>query len=161
MNARFYLPIVTLCIACALAGCGSVTNGTAFQAPAGWSGTPALFGRAQLWYKSGEGKNKEPQMVMLVKGDAKNMKADFSDVPAQYGKNTDVIARGDIRVCGTQPAKQIIAEGTDKDGKRSHIEMVSTVIGADRYVAMYIRPAAMAADNSAETAIHSICPVKQ
>jgi hypothetical protein len=159
MNARFRLSIVALCIAAILAGCGSVTNGLAFQPPSGWTGTPALFGHMQAWVKSGQQKN-STQFVMLVKGNAQNTKSDFDAVPSQYAKNTNVISRGSVKLCGMQPADQVVAEGTDRDGRRSHIEMVSTVIDRDRYVAMYIRPVNLPADASAESAIHSLCPLR-
>jgi hypothetical protein len=159
MNARFRFSIVALCFAGALAGCGSVTTGTAFQPPAGWNGTPALFGRAQVWFKQGQDKNTS-QFLVLIKGDAKTTHSDFNEVPPQYSKTTNVIQQGKIKMCGSQPGQQMIAEGTDKDGHKNRIEMTSTVIGADRYVAMYIRPVAVAADTQAESAIHSLCPMK-
>ncbi|HET6894339.1 MAG TPA: hypothetical protein VFH72_03055 [Candidatus Baltobacteraceae bacterium] len=159
MISRFRLSIVALCIAGMLAGCGSVTNGLAFQAPAGWSGTPAMFGRFQAWVKTGKDKS-STQMVMLVKGDANKTKPDFAIVPSEYSKDTHVISHGSTKLCGTQPAEQFIAEGTSKDGP-SRIEMISTVVGTDRYTAMYIRPAKMAPDKMAEAAIHSLCPLKQ
>jgi hypothetical protein len=141
-----------------LAGCGSVTNGIAFQPPSGWTGTPALFGHMQAWIKNGQQKNS--QFVMLVKGNAQNTKSDFSAVPSQYAKDTHVISRGTVKLCGTQPADQIVAEGTNQNGRRSHVEMVSTVIDKDRYMAMYIRPIDQPADASAESAIHSLCPLR-
>jgi hypothetical protein len=158
MNARFRISIVALCIAALLGGCASVTSGLAFAPPSGWTGTPAMFGHLQMWMKSGQQKD-TTQMVMLVKGDAKNTHSDFSAVPSQYSRNTNVISRGNVKLCGTQQAEQLVAEGTDRDGKRSRIEMVSTVIGSDRYIAMYVRPASMPADATAESAIHSLCPL--
>lgn len=158
MNARFRISIVALCIAGMLAGCGSVTNGLAFSPPSGWTGTPAMFGHLQMWMKSGQQKD-TTQMVMLVKGDAKNTHSDFSAVPSQYSKDTNVVSHGSIKLCGTQQAEQFVAEGTDRNNQRSRIEMVSTVIGSDRYIAMYIRPVSMPADASAESAIHSLCPL--
>lgn len=119
-----------------------------------------MFGHFQMWMKSGQQKD-TTQVVMLVKGDPHSTGSVFSDVPAQYGGNDlKVVKRGNIKLCGTQPAQQFIAQGTDKNGKRSAVEMTSTVIGQDRYVALYIRPAAMPADTQAESAIHSLCPVK-
>lgn len=160
MNARFRTPIVALCVVALLAGCGSVTQGIAFQAPTGWTGTPAMFGRLQMWMKSGKEKN-TTQMLMLVKGDSKNMQADLSSLPPQYGKDLKVLKRGDTKLCGgTQPAQQFVAQGADKDGHRSQIEMTSTVIGNDRYVAMYIRPLTVSPDAQAEAAIVSLCPTK-
>lgn len=160
MNARFRLPIVALCIAGVLAGCGSVTSGLTFQPPAGWTGTPAMFGRLQMWIKGSDKKDESPQMLMLVKGDAKDTHSDFSAIPSQYGKDMKVLKHGKTTLCGTQAAEEFAAQGSDKDGKREQIEMTTTVIGNDRYFAMYIRPVALAADPQAENAIHSLCPTK-
>ena len=160
MNARFRMSIAALCITGVLAGCGSVTGGTAFQPPAGWTGTPAMFGRLQMWVKAAKTKGEIPQMLMLIKGDKNSMKADFTDVPPQYAKNTKIVKQGTTKICGgSQQADQFIGEGTSSDGKKSEIEMISTVIGKERYLAMYIRPQSLAADAQAETAIHSLCPV--
>jgi hypothetical protein len=154
------MAIVALCIAGVLAGCGSVTNGLAFQAPAGWTGTPAMFGHLQMWMKNGRQKD-SMQMVMLVKGNVnKDGNEDLSMVPPQYSKDMKTVQKGDTKLCGKQPAQQMIAEGTDKDGKHTRVEVISTVIGTDRYIAMYIRPSAMPADPMAESAIHSLCPLK-
>lgn len=158
MNARFRMPIVTLCIAGVLAGCASVTSNIAFRPPAGWIGTPAMLGRLQMWIKSGQQKDSMPQMLMLVKGNKSDTHADFNNLPPQYSKNLHVLRHGNMKLCGTQPAEQFVAQGTDNNGKRAQIEMTTTVIGKDRYVAMYIRPVSMAADPQAETAIHSLCP---
>lgn len=159
MNARFYLPIVALCVAGVLAGCGSVTEGIAFAPPSGWTSTPAMFGRFQMWMKNTQEKN-TTQMVMLVRGDANNMHADFNVLPPQYAKDVKVMQHGNVTLCGTQPAEQFVAQGTDNSGKRSQIEMFSSVIGKNRYLAMYLRPANAPADPSAEAAIHSLCPMK-
>lgn len=159
MKTRSVISIVALCIAGTLAGCGSVTSGLAFQAPPGWTGTPAMFGHLQAWVKSGDQKG-STQMVMLVKGNANSTHSGINEVPPQYSKNTNVIARTSVKLCGTQPAEQEIAEGTDRDGKKSHIEIISTVIDKDRYIAMYLRPATLPADPAAESAIHSLCPLR-
>lgn len=117
-----------------------------------------MFGHMQAWMKSGDQKN-TTQFVMLVKGNATTTHSDFNAIPEQYGKNANVIKRGNVKLCGSQPAEQMIADGTDRAGKRSRIEMVSTIIDKDRYVAMYIRPVTLPADASAEAAIHSLCPL--
>jgi hypothetical protein len=118
-----------------------------------------MFGHLQAWVKSGDQKG-STQMLMLVKGNANDTHANMNEVPSQYAKDSRVVQHGSIKLCGTQPAQQEIAEGTDRDGKKSRIEIVSTVIDKDRYVAMYIRPAAMPADAGAESAIHSLCPLR-
>jgi hypothetical protein len=159
MKTRSVISIVALCVAGTLTGCGSVTSGLAFQPPSGWTGTPAMFGHLQAWVKSGDQKG-STQMVMLVKGNANSTHTGINEVPSQYSKNTNVVQRGDVKLCGTQPAQQEIAEGIDRDGKKSRIEIISTIIDKDRYIAMYIRPAALPADAAAESAIHSLCPLR-
>jgi hypothetical protein len=161
MNARllFGLPIVALCIAVLLTGCGSVTSGIAFSPPAGWTGTPAIFGRFQMWIKSGQQRD-AAQILMLVKGRASDIHADFTNLPPQYSQNVTVYKHGPVTMCGTQNGEQFVAQGEDKNRKREQIEMTTTVIGDDRYVAMYLRPMTTPADTQAETAIHSLCPLK-
>lgn len=160
MNARFRLPIVALCVAFVLAACASVTQGIAFAPPSGWTGTPAMFGRFQMWMKSGQQKD-TTQLLMLVKGDAKNTRGDLTNLPAQYNKNLKILKQEKTRMCGgTQPGEQVVAEGSDQNGKRSQVEMTSTVIGNDRYIAMYIRPVAIRPDPQAESALNALCPTK-
>lgn len=160
MNARFRLPIVALCVAFVLAGCGSVTQGITFAPPAGWTGTPAMFGRFQMWMKNGKQKD-STQLLMLVKGDAKNTHGDLTNLPPQYSKDLKVIKQGKTSMCGgAQPGEQLVAQGTDQNGKRSQVEMTSTVIGNDRYIAMYIRPVDMHPDPQAESALNALCPTK-
>lgn len=117
-----------------------------------------MFGRIQMWMKSGQQKD-TTQIVMLVKGDASKT-ADLSVVPPQYSQDMKTVQHTSTKLCGTQPADQYVADGTSKDGKKSRVEFVSTVIDKDRYIAMYIRPQSMPPDQTAETAIHSLCPVK-
>jgi hypothetical protein len=112
-----------------------------------------------MWMKSGAQKD-STQLLMLVKGNTSDTRADFNMVPPQYNKDVTVLRRGPVKMCGTQDGEQIIARGKDRNNKPSEIEMTTTVIGSDRYIAMYLRPEAMPADTQAESAIHSLCPVK-
>jgi len=159
MNAGYRLPLAAVCIA-AIAGCASVTSGIAFQPPSGWTGTPAMFGHFQMWMKSGQQKG-SAQMLMLVRGDVKNTRTDLNALPPQLGNDMRVVRHGSVMLCGgTQPAQEYVAVGTDRNGKRSQMELTSTVIGSDRYVAMYVRPLNTPADPQAEAATRSLCPVK-
>ena len=117
-----------------------------------------MFGHLQMWMKSTGGKGSEPELVMLVKGNENSDVSTTNAIPPQYVKDAKIVSRGPVKLCGTQPAEQTIAEGTDRNGKRSRVEMVSTVIKNDRYVAMYVRPASVSADPVAESSIHSLCP---
>lgn len=119
-----------------------------------------MFGRFQLWMKPGQQKD-SPQMLMLIKGDASKMHGDLTNLPPQYSSNLKIVKKGKTSLCGgSQEAEQLVAEGSDKNGKRSQVEMMSDVIGRDRYIAMYIRPIETSADPQAESAIHSLCPTK-
>jgi hypothetical protein len=158
MNRRLSLSIVTLCVAGMLAGCASVTQGTKFQPPGGWTGTPSIMGRVQMWMKTGKSKD-QMQFLMLVKGNPNKMNANFSDVPSNVATNMKNTSHSDVKFCGTQPGQEFRATGTDKEGKRSDIDMTTAIIGKDRYVAMYIRPVVDPVDPQAETAIHSLCPI--
>lgn len=159
MNTRFRLPIVALCVAFVLAGCGSVTQGIKFAAPAGWTGTPAMFGRLQMWVKPAKAKGEIPELIILAKGDPKTLKGDFSDVPPQYAKDVKVLKQGQTKICNaSQQADQFIGEGSDKGGTKTEIETISTTIDKERYVATYIRPESLKAAKEAEAAIHSLCP---
>ncbi|HLI94795.1 MAG TPA: hypothetical protein VKT72_01775 [Candidatus Baltobacteraceae bacterium] len=159
MNARFRVSIVGICIASLLSGCGSVTSGIAFSPPPGWTGTPAVFGHFQMWMKNGQQRD-SAQILMLVKGSSSQTAANLTDLPPQYNRNMTMVKHGPVTMCGTQSGEQYTALGEGRDHKQMRIEMTTTVIGSDRYTAMYLRPAAMTPDAQAETAIHSLCPVK-
>ncbi len=159
MNARFGLSIVALCIAGMLAGCASVTQGTQFQPPTGWSGTPAIMGRFQMWFKAGTDKS-NGQFLMLVKTNASDKSMNFNEIESSTRtKDVKVVRQGPTRFCGTQPGEQYVAAGTDNKGRKMSVEMTDAVIGTDKYTAVYVRPAALAPDTQAETAIHSLCPI--
>ncbi len=118
-----------------------------------------MFGHLQMWIKGSAQKGQAPQMLMLVKGNPNDTRTGLDDLPPQYSKNVRVLQHGPVTLCGTQAAQQVVAQGTSSDGKRSQIEMTSTIVKGDRYVAMYIRPVNLPADSRAEAAIHSLCPV--
>ena len=160
MKARFHLSIVALCIAGALAGCASVTQGTQFQPPTGWSGIPAIMGRFQMWFKAGPSKNQR-EFLFLVKANANDKNTDFNQIETSSNtKDLKVLAHGPTKFCGSQPGEQYRAEGTSSsDGQKVFVEMTSSVIGDSKYVAVYVHPAALKPDQQAEKAINSLCPV--
>lgn len=159
MNARFRMSIVALCIAGALAGCASVTQGIQFQPPTGWSGIPSIMGRFQMWFKPGSKKG-NGQFLLLVKANAKDKSTDFNQIETStQTKDVKVLSHGPAKFCGTQAGEQYRAEGTDSQGIKMSVDMTSATIGDDKYVAVYVHPASMAADRQAETAIHSLCPL--
>ncbi len=141
----------------ALAGCGSVTAGVDFKAPAGWAATPSILGRMQMWTKKAAD-NKQDQMVMLVRGSNANI--DLRTIP-QVGSNAMTMTKqSTITICGNQKAQFASGTGSGHSGQKQTMEMVSATVGQDGFVAMYLRPQSDRPDPEAEAAIRSLCAAK-
>ena len=141
----------------ALAGCGSVTAGVDFKAPAGWASTPSILGRIQVWTRKARD-NKQDEMVMLVRGSSATI--DLRTIP-QVGSNAmKVTKQSTITICGNQKAQFASGTGSGHSGQKEAMEMVSATVGQNGYVSMYLRPQSDPADPAAETAIRSLCPAK-
>lgn len=137
-----------------LAGCGSVTAGVDFKAPAGWTATPSILGRMQAWMRKARD-NKQDEMVMLIRGSNANI--DLRNIPqAGMGQMTRV-KQSTITICGNQKGQMVSGVGSGHSGQKETLEMVSATVGQDGYVAMYIRPQSDPADPAAEIAIRSLC----
>lgn len=151
MNRRL-LTVLSACVL--LASCGSPADSLAFKAPPNWTATPGLFGRAQIWINNG-------QFVALIRGD-KNMTFDDAAKSAPNVNDTkSTLTSKTITLCGTQKAQYFVGTGqSTRNGKtqRNVVEGTFTQIGNDRFVAFYVRPAAVQPDAAAENAIHSVCP---
>ena len=151
---RYVLPLFFACVV--LAGCGSVTSGIDFKAPAGWT-TFSLMGRFQMWMKQGADKNKA-ELVMLVRGQSADT-MDFKQIP-QAGTSIRNQKLSTIKICGNQRAQYVSAVGTGKNGGDESLEMVSAPVGDQSFLAMYIRPVGTKPDPAAEAAIRSLCMAK-
>lgn len=140
--------------AIALCACGSVTAGLEFKPPAGWTATPSVLGRVQMWINHGNGKSHD-QVLMLIRGG--NSSTDMLNYPtgAQSLRN---VKRSAITVCGNQPAERMTATGVSSNHNETSIEAVSTTIRTAKYLAMYIRPLGERPDAQAEAALRSLCP---
>jgi hypothetical protein len=158
MNRHFRLAAAVLCIA-AFAGCSSPGSDIAFKAPNGWKSTPGMFGRFQMWITGSS--DQDRQVVMLVRGDRN---ATITETQALSGeRDMHDVKRETIVLCGTQQADRFTATGERrKDSKtvQESVEGITASIGNSRYIAFYMRPAGMPPDAQAETAIHSLCPLK-
>ena len=141
----------------ALAGCGSVTNGIDFKAPAGWTSTPSILGRMQAWIKK-TGDNKQDEMVFLVRGSTTSV--DIKNIPQAGVGNISMAKSATITICGNQKAQFVSGIGTGHGSQKEVMEMVSATVGQDGFVGMYIRPASAPADPAAEAAIRSLCAAK-
>jgi hypothetical protein len=141
----------------ALAGCGSVTAGVDFKAPAGWNSTPSILGRMQLWMKKARD-NKQDEMVMLIRGS--NADIDLRNIPQVGSAAMSMTKESAITICGNRKAQLVTGTGSGHSGEKQTMEMVSATVGKDGYVSMYIRPQSDPADPAAEAAIRSLCPVK-
>jgi hypothetical protein len=140
----------------ALSGCGSVTAGMDFKAPAGWTATPSILGRIQVWTKK-SADNKDVDMVILARGSST---IDLKNIP-QAGVGTITTEKqATIAICGDRKAQFMSGTASGHSGQKQTMEMVSAMVGQDDYVSMYIRPQSERADPAAETAIRSLCPAK-
>jgi hypothetical protein len=153
---RYFLPVFFACVA--LAGCGSVTSGLDFKAPAGWTATPSILGRFQMWIKQSPDKNKEAQMMFLIRGQTATT-MDFKSLP-QAGTNVRDLKQSSIKICGNRPAQYVSGVSTGSRNGDMAVEMVSAKVGDESYLAMYMRPKAQSGDPQAETAIRSLCIAK-
>jgi len=149
--------IAALFASLALAGCGSVTAGIDFKAPAGWSATPSILGRMQIWTKKAAD-NKDVDMLMLVRGSSNNI--DLKSIPQAGVGAITTEKQSTITICGDRKAQFYSGSASGHSGQKQTMEMVAATVGSDGYIAMYIHPQAEAADPEAETAIRSLCPVK-
>ena len=130
-----------------LIACGSLQNGTNFQPPPGWSGTPSLFGRVQMW-RSGS------QTVMLIKGDSQHADVFYNPVLAQSGMRD--VQHSKMRICGNRTADYYHAVKSNG----AIVEGVSIPGSGDtRWVALYVRNQANSpADPQAEHSLRTLCP---
>lgn len=156
MKNRVRLRLAAFCIAFTLAACAGVTSNLAFKPPAGWSGTPSMFGRMQMWVKQGKDKRND-QFVMLIRGDVSSQNL-FEN--AQFGRGSVTqVKRSTVMICGGRQAQYVTGLGAQgKNGRRTRLEALVADVGDSKYMAMYARDEAMPADPQAETAIHSLCP---
>lgn len=134
-------------LAAVIAGCSSLQNATNFQPPPGWSGTPGLFGRVQMW-QSGS------QTVMLIKGDARRADVFYNPQLALSGMRD--VQHSKLRVCGNRTADYY--RGVKSDG--AIVEGISVPgSGNTRWIALYIRDEAKTpADPHAEQSLRTLCP---
>jgi hypothetical protein len=142
------------CAAFAMASCSGVASNLAFHPPQGWSGTPSMFGRMQMWVKEGN-KEQNGQFVMLVRSGLNS--ANLFQT-AQFGRGTATnVKRSTIAICNGRQAQYVTATGVNgKD--RSHLEAVIADVGDSKYMALYARDVSAAPDPQAEDAIRSLCP---
>ncbi len=144
----------------ALAGCGSATDGLNFKAPAGWTALPAFigFGHFQMWTKKSSD-NKQDEMLMLVRGQSTTT-LDLKTMPQAGMGALKAQKQSTIKICGNHSAQYLSAVGSGHSGKPQALEMVSTPVGGQIFLAMYIRPQTDRPDPGAETAIRSLCAAK-
>jgi hypothetical protein len=157
MNLLVRSIAAAICIA-AFAGCGSPGADIAFKAPNGWKSTPGMFGRFQMWIAGSS--EADRQVVMLVRGD-QNTTSESAALSGE--RDMHDVKHDKIVLCGSQPADHFTATGerrTNTKTVREAVEGITASIGTSKYIALYMRPAGMQADAQAETALHSLCPLK-
>lgn len=149
-----------LAAAAVLAACSSPADGIGFRAPKGWSSTPGMLGRFQLWMT---GSDPNRQILGLIRGDATMTVRDFSSKFDLGDGSDDVsVAHTRIPICNGTIADDYRGASASALGgaKRSTVFelVIGPAIGKSRYAAVYVRPRGTAPDPQAETAIRSLCP---
>jgi hypothetical protein len=119
-----------------------------------------MFGRFQMWMTGNN--ESDRQFVVLVRGDQNSSFAQSQSISGARGVHD--IKRDKITLCGSQKADHFTAAGertSNSKTVREAVEGVMASIGQSKYMAFYVRPAGMQVDPRAETALHSLCPLKQ
>lgn len=148
MRHRRWVAVVALF---AGAACASVQSQSNFQPPPGWTGSPSLFGRVQIWTNKEDGR---VHTLMVVKGDAG--RSDILYNPQLALNTMHDVTRDTIKVCGGRTAEHY--RGVKSNG--AIIEGVAVRgAGRARYAALYMRDSAKTpADPEAERALRTLCP---
>jgi hypothetical protein len=73
-------------------------------------------------------------------------------------QDVKLVRQETIKICGTQSAKYIQAQGSSSRGGPVDIETVATNIKGSSYFAVYVRPMAVAPDPAALAALRQVCP---
>jgi hypothetical protein len=149
-----------------LTACGltkSPADGLTFKAPDGWTATPGVMGRFQLW-TSGGGDSAHVLMLLKLPADTKLNSSfsvnDFKDVdgPASL-KDGRVLAQRTMTLCGSQRSMFVKMQGQTKNQKAEElVEAVLSKAADGTYMAMYMHPIAVAPNPAAEAAIYELCP---
>jgi hypothetical protein len=154
--------------AATLTACGltkSPAEGLTFTAPSGWTGTPGIMGRFQLWTGTGDASG---HVLMLMKLPADtNLKADFDmdnlkDVNGSASlKDAKILARRTMTLCNGQQSMFMKMQGKSKNqNTEESIEAVLSKASDGTYMAMYMYPIGAATNPAAEAAIYELCPAK-
>lgn len=153
MNVRVLL---TLAVAAAmLSACASVTSDIAFQAPGeGWTASPPILGRTQIWVKQG-GSSNNNSVVILVRGVSTSQNV-FQN-PGFGATSTRLQKNEHTTICGNEPAEHLLGIG-NSNGHAETFEAYLASVRGDQYLAMYMHPQGVPSDAAAETAIKSLCP---
>lgn len=166
MKLRPAFAMAAIALFTTLTACGSASDGITFAAPPGWTSKMSMLSFMTA-YESPD----KTQMLMLMKLPFQSN--DFTSATKQgSAKNVTLTQKSQIKICGNQDALfasgtgdiQTINEAKDsaqnkptkKDNDR--MDMVVTAVNGATYLAMYVRPITMAADKTAEGAIHNLCP---
>jgi hypothetical protein len=151
MRHRRWPALVALFAGSCLAACASVQSESNFRPPPGWTGSPSLFGRVQVWTNKERG---GVHTLMVVKGDSG--RSDIFYNPQLALNTMHDVTHDTIKVCGGRTAEHY--RGVKTNG--AVIEGVAVRgAGRSRYAALYMRDSAKTpADPQAERALRSLCP---
>lgn len=140
------------------AACGfsrSPAEGLNFQAPPGWKASAGILGFMQFWRAPGD----DRAVLMLFRSpthlDPNQMFSE--DRMNREVQDADILQRRAIKICGSQPATYVEAEGSSSRGGRVRVDAVMSDVNGSSYFAMYVRPVAAAPDPQALGALRELC----
>jgi hypothetical protein len=158
--ARLSVPALAVIAMLAAAGCAfhsSPADGLTFHAPTDWKPSPGILGYMQFWRSPTE----RNEVLMLFKSPVHLTSNDEFFANDQFHsqvKDTKILARQNIKICGNQPATYVRAEG-ESEASREQVEIdaVMTDVAGSSYFALYMRPFASAPNPEALAALREVC----
>jgi hypothetical protein len=142
------------------AGCAfhtSPADGLTFRAPNDWKPSPGILGYVQFWRSPTERR----EVLMLVKSPVRLKPDDELFSNDQFHdtvRDTKVLKRENVKICGNQPATLVEAEGSSAStGEHVLIDTLMTDVAGSSYFALYMRPFAAAPNPEALAALREVC----
>ncbi|MHB8148422.1 MAG: hypothetical protein ACYDGM_14330 [Vulcanimicrobiaceae bacterium] len=158
MNRSERGALCTLGLVAILAGCSgltkSPTQGLVFTAPAGFASKASMLGVMQVWTADDDN-----QVLMLLRLPTS---INMSDALKNANlKDSKILARRTITICGKQPATYMEVTGTRIEaGGRSHDDRADIVYvrgASDTMFSLYAYPRATKPNPAAQAALRGLC----
>ena len=141
-----------------LAGCSgltkSPTQGLMFTAPAGFDSKASMLGMMQVWTA-----DNDRQVLMLLRLPASMRMSDA--LKSADLKDTKILARRSIAICGKDSATYMEVEGTRTDARTGKHDDRADIVyrrgTADTLLALYVYPRKQKPNPAAQVALRGLC----